>query len=218
MLRKFAALSLALAAGILVACGGGHGLGPNAGMGGGVSYVLPPLESDLAIDATLPKHTIGENFPSSLGTIKIRSGMVGGFTQMHWSQMLAFPPGTKITIRNLSKTTEHTFNVVKEIFRPSARFPKTPALSLAKRGGDKLEIGYASGPIKPGRSVTVILAKAGVYMVGCHFHYSIGMRDIIVVKRGAKPGPQATPPGGGGGNPSPSPTSSGGGGGWSPVH
>lgn len=217
MLRKFVALSLAVTAGILVACGGGHGAGPSS-MGGGMPMALPPLGNDLSIDATLPKHTIGENLPSTLGTIKIRSGMVGGFTQTHWSQMLAFPPGTKITIHNLSKNTAHTFDVVKEIFRPTVRFPKNPTLSEAKRGGDKLLVGYASGPIKPGHSVTVVLAKEGVYMVGCFFHYSIGMRDVIVVKKGAKPGPQATPPGGGG-NPGPSPTSSGGGGGgWSPVH
>jgi plastocyanin len=215
MFRKIAALSLALAAGILVACGGGHGLSPNAGTGG-TSFALPPM-GDLAIDANLPKHTIGENLPSTLGTIKIRSGAVGGFTQTHWSQMLAFPPGTKITIHNLSKNTVHTFDVVKEIFKPTVRFPKNPALSEAKRGGDKLLVGYASGPINPGHSVTVVLAKEGVYMVGCFFHYSIGMRDVIVVKKGAKPGPQATPPGGGG-NPGPSPTSSGGGGGWDTVH
>jgi plastocyanin len=215
MLRKFAALSLALAAGILVACGG-RTVGP-AGMGGGTSFALPPVDG-LAIDATLPKHAIGEDLPSKLGTIEDRSGVIGGFTQTRWSQQLAFPPGTKITIHNLSKSTEHTFNVVKEIFKPTSHFPSNPSLSLTASGGNKLEVGYASGPIKPGGKVTVVLAKAGVYMVGCAFHYSIGMRDILVVKAGAKPGPQATPPSGGGGNPSPSPTSSGGGGGWSPVH
>jgi plastocyanin len=214
MFRKIAALSLALAAGILVACGGGHGVGP--GTGGGMPMALPPLGNDLSIDATLPKHAIGENLPTSLGTIKIKSGMVGGFTQTHWSQMLAFPPGTKITIHNLSKNTAHTFDVVKEIFKPSVRFPKNPTLSEAKRGGDKLLVGYASGPIEPGHSVTIMLSKEGVYMVGCFFHYSIGMRDIIVVKKGAKPGPQATPPNkGGGGGPTPTPPP---GGGWDPVH
>lgn len=212
MFRKIAALSLALTAGILVACGGGHGIGP-AGMSGGTSYALPPI-GDLAIDATLPRHAFGENLPSSLGTIKTHAGMIGGFTQTHWSQMLAFPPGTKITIHNLSKTDEHTFNVIKEIFGTHARFPSNPSLSRTAQGGDKLQLGYASGPILPGHSVTVTLAKAGTYMIGCYFHYaSNGMRDILVVKAGAKPGPQATSPAGGG-TPSPQPTRTGGGGGW----
>lgn len=213
MLRKIAALSLALTAGILVACGG-HNMGP-AGMSGGTSYALPPIENDLAIDATLPKHAVGENLPADLGTIRDKSGMVGGFTQTHWSQQLAFPPGTKITIHNLSKSTEHTFNVVREIFKTTSHFPSNPSLSTTASGGNKLEVGYASGPIKPGGKVTVMLAKAGVYMVGCAFHYkSNGMRDILVVKAGAKPGPQATAPGGGGGGPTPTPTPPGGGGGW----
>jgi len=217
MLRKFAALSLALAAGILVACGG-HNVGP-AGMGG-VSYALPPM-GDLSIDATVPKHSFGEELPQYLGTMHIKSGSkIGGFTQTHWSQTLAFPPGTRITIHNLSKTDTHAFNVIKQVYTTSVKFPKNPNLSTVARGGNKLEIGYASGPIKPGGSVTVVLAKAGTYLVGCAFHYaSNGMRDILVVKPGAKPGPQATPPSGGGGNPSPSPTNSGGGGGgWNPVH
>ena len=214
MFRRFAALSLALAAGILAACGGGRSFGPNAGMGGGMSYALPAV-GDLAIDATLPKHTIGEDLPTKLGTTKMKEGMVGGFTQSHWSQTLAFPPGTKITIHNLSNSTTHTFNVVKQIFGTRARFPSNPKLSLTKHGADKLEIGYASGPIKPGHSVTVVLAKAGMYMIGCAFHYSFGMRDVLIVKEGAKPGPQATPPSKGGGGPTPTPP---GGGGWDSVH
>lgn len=209
MLKKIAALSLALVAGVLVACGG-HS---TAGMSGGTSYALPPIANDLAIDATLPKHAIGENYPANLGTIKVKNGMVGGFTQTHWSQQLAFPPGTKITIHNLSTSTEHTFNVVREIFKTTSRFPSNPSLSTTAKGGNKLEVGYASGPIKPGGTVTVVLAKAGMYMVGCAFHYtSNGMRDILVVKAGARPGPQATAPGGG--TPSPQPTRTGGGGGW----
>lgn len=213
MFRKFAALSLAVAAGILVACGGGHGVGPT-GMGG-TSYALPPM-GDLSIDATLPKHSLGEELPTYLGTMHVKNGsMIGGFTQTHYSQTLAFPPGTRITIRNLSKTEAHTFNVIKQVFKTSAKFPKNPNLSTTARGGNKLEIGFASGPIRPGGSVTVVLAKAGTYLVGCAFHYvSNGMRDILVVKAGAQPGPQATPPGGGGGTPTPMPTRSPGGGGW----
>lgn len=220
MLRKFAVLSLALAAGILAACGGGHGLGPNAGMGGGTSFALPPI-GDLAVDATLPKHSFGENLPTSLGTIKMKAwnnAVVGGFTQTKYSQTLAFPPGTKITIHNMSKKDQHTFNVIKEISGTHVRFPKSPTLRLTASGGNKLETGYASGPINPGHTVTVVLSKAGTYLIGCAFHYkSNNMRDILVVKAGAKPGPQATPPSNGGGGGA-TPTPPGSGGGWDPTH
>jgi plastocyanin len=220
MLRKFAALSLALAAGILVACGGGRGLGPNAGMGGATSFALPPLQNDISIDATLPKHSFGENLPTSLGTIWMKGAKVGGFTQTQYSQTLAFPPGTKITIHNLSKTDAHTVNVIKALYARNARvkFPSNPTLSMTPHGGHNLQVGFASGPIQPGHTFTVVLVKEGTYMIGCAFHYkSNGMRDILVVKAGAKPGPQATPPPSGG-SPSPQPSSTrGGGGGWDPT-
>ena len=77
---------------------------------------------------------------------------------------------------------------------PPAVFPANPNLSIPAKGDGKLEAGYASGPISPGKSVTVTLVKAGTYEIGCAFHYGEGMRDVLVVKNGAKPGPQATPP------------------------
>ena len=211
MFNKFALLALAAVAGILAACGG-RGSVPNAGMGG--SYVLPAVD-DLAISATLPKHAIGEDLPSVLGTMKSQrfgGTAIGGFTQTQWSQTLAFPPGTRITIHNLSKSnTPHTFNVLMVATGKVVHFPQNPQLLTTASGGHKLEVGYRSGVINAGKSVTVTLAKAGTYLIGCAFHYaSDGMRDVIVVKAGAKPGPEATPPSSGGGHH--------GGGGWEAPH
>lgn len=196
MLRKIAVLSLALVAGILVACGG-RGAGGDVASMGGSTYALPAIEPDLSIAAVVPPRTIGEELPSAgLGTIKMPAWKtaVGGFTQSHYSQTLAFPPGTKVTIRNLSTTTAHTLDVVMVVTGKTARFPANPKLSTAAHGGDVLQAGYASGIIQPGKSVTVTLSKAGTYLIGCAFHYSFGMRDVIEVSTTAKPGPQATPP------------------------
>jgi plastocyanin len=205
MSRKYAALALALVGALLVACrgGGGGGAAP-------VEQMLPAIDRDLAISAVLPKNTIGEELPSEgLGSIDSKAwhAAVGGFTQESYSQTLAFPPGTRITIRNLSKTTPHTLNVIAVLSRPPARFPADPKLSFTPEGHGKLAKGYASGTINPGKSVTVTLEK-GIYLIGCAFHYKYGMRDVLVVEPGAKPGPQASPPA----SPKPSPTSSGGGG------
>jgi plastocyanin len=202
MSKKLTALAaIALASLTLAACGGSAGAG-NAGGGNAMpmnatAYTLPAIDSDLAVTAVVPKNTIGEELPQEgLGTIKssIWKAILGGFTQTARSQSLGFPPGTKITIRNLSKSIEHTLDVVKVISGPPAVFPKNPTLSIPAKGGGKLAAGYASGPIMPGKSVTVTLVKAGTYLIGCAFHYSEGMRDVLVVKKGAKPGPQATPP------------------------
>ncbi len=46
----------------------------------------------------------------------------------------------------------------------------------------------------PGKSVTVTLGTSGMYLIGCHFHYHEGMQDVLVVAKGATPGPQATAP------------------------
>ncbi len=196
MLRKFIAVGLA-AAGLAVGACGGHPTTGNVVPMGANTYVLPRIDDDLVMFATLPKDTIGVELPNEgLGTIKSVKwqAMLGGFTQQRYSESLGFPPGTKITIRNLSKSITHTLDVVKVISGPPADFPKNPKLSVSAKGGGKLEAGYASGPIKPGKSVTVTLVKAGTYLIGCAFHYSFGLRDVLVVEKFAQHGPQATPP------------------------
>lgn len=203
MIRKVAALAIAVTALGVSACGGGHAAGP---MAPGNTVMLPPLEPDLVMEAVLPKDSIGEELPGEgLGAIhdKFWAATLGGFTQTHYSQALGFPPGTKITIHNLSKSTEHTLDAFKVIQHGPIFWPKSPKLSVPSHGNGKFELGYASGPIKPGKTVTMTLVKEGIFLIGCAFHYASGMRDVIVVRKGATPGPQATPPKK---NPSPSPT------------
>jgi|HubBroStandDraft_4_1064222.scaffolds.fasta_scaffold156391_1 plastocyanin len=194
--KKFVALAVALV-GLAVSACGGRMTGGNIASPAGGAYVLPPLDSDLVLVAVLPKDTIGEERPDEgLGSIKSGTwkAVLGGYTQQRYSEALGFPPGTKITVRNLSQNTEHTLDVVKVISKPPAVFPKNPNLSIPARGKGRLEAGYASGPIKPGKSVTLTLAKAGIYLIGCAFHYHEGMHDVLVVRPHAGPGHQATPP------------------------
>lgn len=193
MFRKLIAAGVAIAGLAISACGGR--MASNGAIGGN-TVMLPPIENDLVIYATLPKHTIGEELPSEgVGQIKDPKwkAMLGGFTQTSRSQALGFPPDTKITIHNMSKKYTHTLDVVKVIQKAPAVFPKNPDLSVGAKGGDKLAPGYASGPIKPGKSVTVTLVKEGIYLIGCAFHYSSGMHDVLVVGKAAHGGPQATP-------------------------
>jgi plastocyanin len=194
MIRKQLAAALALAALVVVACSG-HNNNPMPG--NGTMLRLPGIGKDLVMYAMMPKDSIGEELGSAgLGTVKSVQWKadLSGFTQEDRSQSLAFPPGTKITIHNLSKSVTHTLDVVKAITKAPAIFPKGVTLSKTPKGDGKLEEGYASGEIKPGGSVTVTLVKEGIYLIGCAFHYSSGMRDVIVVSKAAKPGPQATAP------------------------
>jgi plastocyanin len=107
---------------------------------------------------------------------------------------LGFPKGTKIKLTNLSKDISHTLNVVAVIKGPPANFPANPSLPAGPLGSGKLKKGYASGILSPGSSVELTLAKNGIYLIGCHFHYHEGMQDVLVVSPNATPGPQATAP------------------------
>src|SRR5215469_270564 len=138
--------------------------------------------------------TVSEELPSEgLGTVHDPhwKATLGGYTQQQFSQALGFPTGTQITIQNISRSINHTLNVVKKIKHPPAKFPSSPTLSQSPSGGP-LQKGYASGVIGPGKSVTVVLSKPGNYLIGCAFHYHEGMQDVIVVKAHATPGPQGT--------------------------
>jgi protein SCO1 len=184
MFKRGLAYALALAAISLAACENGGGLATpdtSGGGGGGSSAV--------------PADTIGISIPT--GTIGIENdpvwGAIGGFTQSTTSQVLAFPPGTKITLQNLSSTDPHTFNVIALSGGPPPKFPANPNLSFTAAGHGQVGTGFASGIINPMQSVTVTLSKPGTYLVGCAFHYLIGMRDVLQVSASATPGPQASP-------------------------
>jgi protein SCO1/2 len=174
-------LGLLLVAAI-TACTNGGGLG-TVGTGGGGG--TPPPFTGIGI--AIPSGKIGVvNDPTW--------GSVGGYTQRHTSQVLAFPPNSKITITNLSSSTQHTLNVIALNNTPPPNWPASPSLSINPSGNGVLGVGYASGIINGGKSVTVKLTKPGIYLIGCAFHYlSNQMRDVIEVATGATPGPTASP-------------------------
>ena len=199
---KLGALSVGLAAAaVLAACGGHYG----SSVGSNDSTFTLPGMPDLRMTATNPdgsnarvyheaSGTISEELPTEgLGTIKdpFWKATLGGYTQQGLSQALGFAPRTKLTIKNISPVNDHTLNVVKKIKGPPAKFPASPSLGMSPSGG-KLQKGYRSGVISWGSSVNVTLGKAGIYLIGCAFHYHEGMQDVLVVHAGATPGPQAT--------------------------
>jgi len=186
----------------LVACGGGGGGGggisPPGGGGGGTP---PPGVQGNSVGEALPTSAIGVEIDPAWGT-------VSGFTQSSRSQVIAFAPGTQITVKNLAAAgaagaQPHTLNFISMSAGPPASFPANPGLRTNASGGSTLAAGFASGPINPGSQMQVTLSTPGTFLVGCAFHYlTNGMRDVIEVSSSATPGPQATPQpssGGGGG-------------------
>jgi plastocyanin len=180
-------VALAAIASLLAACGGG-GMPANPSSGNTFVQSLGP---DTVLHFTLPANTIGEELPSEGVHTKTdpKWGLVGGFTQSTTAQVLAFPPGTTVTIKNLSTVYSHTLNVVAKRKGPPANFPSNPSLPTQPHGNGVLALGYASGSIAPGKSVTVKLSNKGNYLIGCAFHYHEGMQDVIRVNARATPGP-----------------------------
>jgi len=180
-----------LAISALAACGGGAGGGgyaPPSGGGSPVATAAPTL-APLAVGVALPTTGIGSVADPTFG-------QVGGYTQSTYSQTLAFPVGSTITLTNLSASTPHTLDVVG-----TSGFPANPALTTSASGGG-MSATYASGNINGGQSVSIALSTAGTFYFGCAYHYLSApqMRDVIQVSNTATPGPQATPnPGAGGG-------------------
>jgi plastocyanin len=187
-MKQYGGVTLVAIACALAACGGGNSVPTNAGAGTTFAQSLGPAA---VLHFTLPADTIGEELPGEgVGTKTDPAwGLVGGYTQSTTAQVLAFPPGTVVTIMNLSSSLSHTLDVVKKVKSPPANFPPNPTLSMTPQGNGILGKGYASGVIHPGKTVSVTLSNKGNYLIGCAFHYHEGMQDVIRVVPHATPGP-----------------------------
>jgi hypothetical protein len=116
-------------------------------------------------------------------------GLVGGYTQQTYSQVLGFAPGSQIMIRNGQAAVPHTFSVIS-----TTGFVGAPT-SLTASGGSTIAAGFNTGTVNGGTLIGPFTLSAGTFFVGCVFHYaSENMRTVLVVAANATPGPQATPP------------------------
>ena len=185
---------VALAAGVLSACGGGGYGGSAATYGGGGGNPSPPPPTPS------PGPVIHVNFfGSGNGSINTAPfGMVSGFTQQAHAEVMAFSPGEQITITN-NDVVAHTVNVF------SGAFPTPgPQSTASVPNGGVFGPGYQSGPISPGQTVGPLMVtnSSGNLFIVCGIHFSQQnpfMQDGVIVQVGATPGPEATvQPGGGG--------------------
>ncbi|GAC1499320.1 MAG: hypothetical protein NVS1B2_22990 [Vulcanimicrobiaceae bacterium] len=189
-MKAVALLSFGLAAGALVACNGGGSTqlspAPPAAPAPAAPATTTPITAIAqVVSLALPSTAIGrENDPTF--------GLVAGYTQQTYSQVLGYPPGMQIMIRNGETTRPHTLGDLG-----TKSFPTLQPGSLSTVGSATTTFGpgWQSGTINPGQLVGPITLQGGTYYIGCAFHYaSDGMRDVLVVAANATPGPQATQP------------------------
>src|SRR5580704_19095822 len=125
--KTLTVLALALVAASFAACSGGGGSG-----GGGTT---PPVSTQQVVRVSLPTTSIVvENDPTY--------GLVAGYTEQSYSQVLAFAPGQQIMIENAqSGDTPHTLGDTGG----TNSFPSDPKLSLSGSGGTTLSKGFQTG-------------------------------------------------------------------------
>jgi hypothetical protein len=162
---------------MVAACGGGGGYGGGYSAPAVLSTAVPQV-----ITMSLPSSVMGmETDPTY--------GLVAGYTEAVYSQTLAFVPGAQIMIVNGEAAVQHTLNVLSQ-----TAFPANPTLSTTAAGGSALAAGYASGVVNPDSMIGPVTLTAGIYYIGCGFHYTTNnMRTVLTVAAAAQPGPQATP-------------------------
>jgi hypothetical protein len=175
---------------LLSACGGGGGTATPVAVTTTAPATTPtttPTAAPQVITMALPGG-------SAIGTETDPTyGLIGGYTQSLYSQVLAFVPNAQVMILNgqpSSNATPHTLNVLSQ-----TSFPASPTLTTTASGGTTLAAGFQSGAINAGApAIGPITLTAGTYYIGCGFHYlSNTMRTVLVVAAAASPGTQATP-------------------------
>jgi hypothetical protein len=189
-MKRFALLAATMSLAVS-ACGGGGGSTPPAAPAA-VSTATPvpaspPTATPQEITMSLPGATgIGTQTDPTFGAI-------AGYTQQTYSQILAFVPGAQIMIVNgqaATSATPHTLNVLSQ-----TAFPASPTLGTTANGGTTISaVGFSTGSVAAGTTIGPFTLAAGLYYIGCGFHYlSNGMRTVLDVAAAATPGPQATP-------------------------
>jgi hypothetical protein len=174
---------LAIAASVTVAaCGGGGSAAPaTVGPTASPAPTIAPTAAPQVITMSLPTSAIGQETDPTYG-------LIGGYTQQTYSQTLAFVPGAQIMIANGQAGVPHTLNVLSQ-----TAFPSAPTLSTAAAGGTTLAAGFQSGSLAGDSTIGPITLTAGLYYIGCGYHYTSNtMRTVLNVATAAVPGPQAT--------------------------
>ena len=198
--RRSAGVAAGVVVGMIVsACGGGGGsTAAPAAIVATTAPVTSPTTAAVTSPTTAPTaapQVITMALPggSAIGQETDPTyGLIGGYTEAIYSQVLAFAPGAQVMIKNGQPTTSatpHTLNVLSQ-----SSFPANPTLSITASGGNTLAAGFATGSVNAGSQVGPITLTAGTYYVGCGYHYlSNTMRTVLIVAANANPGPQATP-------------------------
>ena len=177
-----AALAIAL---FIAGCGGGSsygGSGNGGGGGGGCAYgpcpTAPPTSAatDCSVSPASPV-TIDLHYGLTVCTDKT-FGMVEGFsTDDSHSQVIKVASGSNVQF-TATANGPHSADELGSSF-PAA---DNSSASASAAGTDISAVGFSTGQLNNGQTSPVYhAAVAGMYFFGCRFHYSLGMKTVIIV-------------------------------------
>ncbi|MBV8082051.1 MAG: hypothetical protein JO293_02275 [Candidatus Eremiobacteraeota bacterium] len=178
-------LLTALAAAILVAgCGGSSSYGGGGGGGGGCAYgqVCPtPVPSPAKTDcAVAPAGNVTIDLYYGLSSCNDTTfGMVEGFsTDNAHSQVIKIATGSTVQF-TATVNGPHSADLLGNTFTAADNNPEI----ASPAGTDISTANFSTGTLNDGQTSAVYHASvAGMYFFGCHFHYSLGMRTVIIVQ------------------------------------
>lgn len=183
-------LVVSVFAGIAVtACGGGGSSGSAAAPT--VTTPVNPAPAPTTVATAAPQViTMALPDTSAIGQLNDPTfGLIGGYTQQVYSQVLGFVPNAQVMIANGQPGVPHSLNVVSQ-----TSFPAAANLATTAAGGSTVSAGFASGLLNGATTIGPVTLSAGTYFIGCSIHYfSNKMRTVLIVAANATPGPQATP-------------------------
>lgn len=111
-------------------------------------------------------------------------GYFGGTTAVQ-SQVITIThsPSDKIQFENVDSGTPHTASGVGPWTGSYPGGSPNPSATPSPAGTDISAAGFTSGSLNPAQISNAYVADVpGMYIIGCGYHYSIGMRTVIIVQ------------------------------------
>jgi len=175
-----AASAIALAA-LIAACGSGGGGGGGGGCGAygrACPTPTPIAGTDCSVLGALPTVTIDLNLGLAACNDKTYTSVQAFSIDNVHSQVVKIPVGSNVKF-TAGSGAPHTADLLGSSFPGSDTNPATASPANA----DISSANFSTGSLSMGASSSNYKANVvGIYYVGCHFHYSIGMRTVLIVQ------------------------------------
>ena len=176
----------AIAATSISACAGGSTYGANPYVGNPGGHGGHPSNCTTSI-APAGAEVIGVDLSTTQCNDSTFAQVLGYFggTAAVQSQVISVThsPSDMIQFENVDTGTQHTASSLGPWTGSYPGGSPSQAATPSPAGTDISAAGFTSGVLNPGQLSNAYVADVpGMYVIGCAFHYSFGMRTVIIVQ------------------------------------